>query len=144
MKSTGSLVDQLEELVNEVIGLGDSLARTAEDLRMAQSFHPQGVVAELAEARKAMLDLSARLAQMEQFLSPTGGIASETVEDTPRPASQRDAISLRPAGPGESAPEASPSAASLRPKWEEADARLSGLSQLIQRALRAQSASDPQ
>jgi len=142
MKSVGSLVDQLEELVNDVISLSDTLARTAEDLRMAQSFHPQGVVAELAGARKAMLDLSARLAEMEKFLSPAGAIASETVGQTPRAVSPRDAVSLRPANPEESVPETSPAGASLGRKWEEAEARLSGLTQLIERALGAESASD--
>jgi len=146
MKSTGSLVDQLEELVNDVLGLGDTLARTAEDLRMAQSFHPQGVVRELAAAREAMLDLSARLAEMEKFLSPSGETASETAGEPPRAASSpvglSDAVSLRPAGPEGSVPETPPAGASLGSQWEEADARLSGLSELIQRALRAQSASD--
>ena len=141
MKSTGSLVDQLEELVNEVLGLGDSLGRTAEDLRMAQSFHPQGVVAELAEARKAMHELSERLAEMERFLSPEGDLA-DTAREAPPAASPRDSVSLRPADPDEGVPASPPAGASLGRKWEEADATLSGLSQLIQRSLRAQSASD--
>lgn len=142
MKSVGSLVDQLDEVVNDILRLGDTLARTAEDLRMAKSLHPQGVVAELAEARKAMLELSARLAEMERFLLASGGIASETVAQAPRTATPQDALSLRPAGPPEDVSETSQAGASLGRKWEEADARLSGLSELIQRALQAQSASD--
>jgi len=140
MKGVGSLVDQLEELVNEVIGLGDSLARTAEDLRMAKSFHPQGVVAELAEARKAMFGLSTRLAEMERFLSPNGEIAEAAA--TPPAAVVQEAVSLRPAGSEDIVPETSPADGSLGRNWEQADARLSGLSELIQRSLRAQSASD--
>ena len=146
MKSVGSLVEQLEEVVHGILSLGDTLGRAAEDLRMAQSFHPQGVVRELAEARKAMSNLSARLAELEQFLSPAGEISSAAVYEAPRagnPAgSLTDAVSLRPAAPGEVIPESAPAGASLGRKWEEADARLSGLSELVQRALRAQSASD--
>jgi Tfp pilus assembly protein PilF len=84
-----------------------------------------------------MLALSLRLAEMERFLSASGGIASEAGEQKHRAASYQDAISLRPAGP-----ETLPADGSLGRKWEKAEARLSGLSQLIERALHAQSASD--
>jgi tetratricopeptide (TPR) repeat protein len=145
MKSVGSIVDQLEELVNEVLGLGDSLARTAEDLRMAKSFHADGVVRELAEARQALLGVSGQLAEMERFLSPSGepGVAAgnQSRESSESPAPS-PAVSLRPVGPDEGVPATAPAGGSLGRKWEEADARLSGLSELIQRSLRAQSASD--
>jgi tetratricopeptide (TPR) repeat protein len=145
MKGTGSLVDQLEELVGDVTSLGDTLARTAEDLRMARSFYPQGVAAGLAEARKAMLGLAARLAEMERSLSRSAGIASELEAIPPAGSpvvSPEATVSLRPAGPEERASAVSPAGAALGPQWEQAEARLSGLTQFIERALRAESASD--
>ena len=142
MKSTGSLVDQLEELVNEVMQLGDSLSRTAEDMRIAKSLYPQGVAAQLAEARKTMLEFCARLAEMEQFLSPSGEVASGSAEQTPGAASPQDTVSLRLASSEEGVPGPSSAAGSLGRKWEEAEATLSGLTQLIERALSAESASD--
>lgn len=139
MKTAGSLVDQLEELVNDVSSLSDRLAQTSEDLRLAQSLHAQGVVAELAESRKTLLDLAARLAEMEKFLSPSGELVPEPLEKPPPAVSPKGAVSLRPARKEESL---SSTDSPLGRKWEEAEARLTGLTQLIERSLRAESASD--
>jgi len=140
MNGTGSLLDQLEELANEVIALSNRLACTTEDVRFAQSFHPESVASELAESRKIMLDLSARLVEVERFLVPGSKTASEPLGQNPPAMSPQDAVSLRPASPEERLAEVR--SASLGSKWEEADARLSGLSQFIEKALRAENASD--
>lgn len=140
MESTRSLLDQLEELANEAITLSNRLACTAEDVRFAQSFHPQSVAAELAASRKILLALSHRLDDVERFLAPASEPASGPTGQAPLFASPQDAVSLRPAAYEESLAEV-PSAL-LGQKWEAAEARLSGLTQLIQKALRAENASD--
>jgi len=138
MKSTASLVDQLEELVDEVMALGDRLAQTAEDLRLAHSVHPQGVAALLANSRRELLDFSARLREMEQALCPA---ESSPAEASPDSLTSDDSLSLRPAAREADAP-GSHAEGRLGRKWEEAEARLTGLTDLIERALRAESASD--
>lgn len=148
MKTTGTLVDQLEELVTDLHGLEERLADTAQQMRLAQSFHPHGVASELADSRQSLLELCGRLGEMEKFLSPSGE-ASAAPADAPAPASRPDVVvSLRPAGRDE--PRTAPARTTPTPsandplekKWEEAEARLTGLAQLVQRALRAESAAD--
>lgn len=136
MEDTRSLLDQLEELANDVIALSNRLTCTAEDVRFAQSFHPQSIVAELMASRKIMLDLSARLAEMGKVFVPDGKPASETLRQNQPTMRPYDAVSLRPAS-SEDIP-----ATSLGLKWEDAEARLSGLTQLIEGALQAENASD--
>jgi tetratricopeptide (TPR) repeat protein len=146
MKSTASLVDHLEELTDDVLRLGDRLAQTVEDVRLAKSLHAEGVAAELSETRKALLDCTARLKELEEFLCPAADIATEPRERAGLNAPSRnngseEAVSLRPA---DSDAGASPQASDgrLGRKWEEAEARLTGLTDLVERALRAESASD--
>ena len=147
MKGTGSLVDQVEELVTDLRNLGERLTDTAYDMKFAQSFHPQGIAAELADSRKSLLDLCGRLGEMERFFSPSGHTASATPDISPQSPKSGEVFSLRPAGhneprtapaaPGNDAPVNDP----LEKKWEEAGARLTGLAQLVERALRAENAS---
>ena len=142
MQSTATitLVEQLEELAGTVLGLGERLAQAAEGLRMAQSFHPQGVVAELEDSRRSLLELSEKLQELEKSLSPPGDTESLAPDGAPPLEGLSEVVSLRPARQDE---QLLPSReVPLGKKWEEAEARLTGLSQLIERALRAESASD--
>ena len=142
MQSTATitLVEQLEELAGTVLGLGERLAQVAEELRMAQSFHPQGVVSELEDSRKSLLDLSEKLRELEKSLSPPGDPDLVPPDATTPLEGLSEVVSLRPARQDE---QLLPSReVPLGKKWEEAEARLTGLSQLIERALRAESASD--
>jgi tetratricopeptide (TPR) repeat protein len=146
MKTTANLVEQLEELVDDVLRLGDQLARTAEDLRLAQSFHAQGVAAELSQARKALLDCTARLMELEHLLAPSTDLAPESAgspqlsNEPSRVGGPTEAVSLRRANGAPAT--AQPADGRLGRKWEEAEARLTGLTDLVERALRAESASD--
>ena len=142
MEGTGTLVDQLEELVSDLHGLGDRLTYTTQDLRLAQSFHPQGVVTELADSRKSLLELCGRLGEMEKFLSPSRETAFAPVDVPPPAPRPEEVVSLRPAGSDEPRTAPAPANDPLEKKWEEAEARLTGLAQLVERALRAESASD--
>ncbi|MGH9784645.1 MAG: tetratricopeptide repeat protein, partial [Terriglobia bacterium] len=133
MKGTGSLVDQLEELVTDLRNLGERLADTAQDMQLAQSFHPQGIAAELGDSRKSLLELCGRLGEMERFISPPGEAAAAP-PDVPPPPGPQTVVSLRPAP-------AAPANDALEKKLEQAGARLTDLAQLVERALRAENAS---
>jgi tetratricopeptide (TPR) repeat protein len=143
MQETGSLVDQLEELVNDLRNLGERLTDTAYDMKFAQSFHPQGIAAELAESRSGLLALCGRLGEMERFLSPPGDAAAAPPAVLPTAPKPAEVVSLRPASAVSAAPAPiGPNGNdALEKKWEEAGARLSGLAQLVERALRAENAS---
>ena len=140
MKATGTLVDLLEELAGTVFGLGDRLTQAAEELRVARSVLPEGMAAALEDSRKSLLDMAERLRELENSLSPPGDTDSVPPDGSRLPEGLSDVVSLRPAGREEKLPASGD--ASLGKKWEEAEARLTGLSQLIERALRAESASD--
>ena len=145
MQSTATitLVDQLEELARNAFSVSERLSQAADELRVAKSVHAPGVAAQLEETRRSLLDLAEKLRGLEKSLSPASPAGETDSVPTDGSSLSRElgeVVSLRPARPDEPLPASSEVA--LGKKWEEAEARLTGLSQLIQKALQAESASD--
>ncbi|OFW41780.1 MAG: hypothetical protein A3J28_16330 [Acidobacteria bacterium RIFCSPLOWO2_12_FULL_60_22] len=140
MNSTVTVVDQLEEIAGGCFNVGDRLTEAAGILKRTESPRTESLVAELADCGKSLHDLSAKLLEMETSLSAS--FDSESIPPVaPATPKSSEMISLRPVRRGEEVPAAS-AAASLGKKWQETEARLTGLSQLVENALRSGSADE--
>ena len=142
MNSTVTMVGQLEEIAGDCFSVGDRLTQAAGILKRTESPRTESLVAEMADCGKSLHDLSAKLLELETSLSASASFDSDSVPPvasaTPK---SSEMISLRPMRRGEEVPAAS-AGASLGKKWQATEARLTGLSQLVENALRAGSADE--
>ena len=140
MNSTVTVVDQLEEIAGGCFNVGDRLTEAAGILKRTESPRTESLVAELG---KSLHDLSAKLLELETSLS-SASVSFDSDSFPPVASATRkpsEMISLRPVRRGEEVPAVS-AGASLGKKWQETEARLTGLSQLVENALRAGSADE--